>query len=325
MLPIYFSDMTYLTHISESPCHTPKPRCQRSCASAIVLFALTTLCSSGLIFAETAPGTQEAAWSEILTKSVDSNKINWLNTPDEKFIALYRDDTTGTLQGGVILLHDMGTHPDWPDVIAPLRQSLPQHGWATLSIQLPVFDKDGQVSNYAGTLASVSARIRAAIKHFRDLGNSNIVLLGHGLGAAMGAAFLTSNENNGVAAFVGISMPTYQDGEEWMDLLKSIEKFNLPMLDVYGSNDFTSVTQNADKRAQAARRGGLRATRTKQLTGFNRSATAKGAFSKEGGFITYRKFQIVGANHSFRGHEHTLSKRIAGWLKHHAGGVSIQQ
>jgi len=304
--------------------NTSKQRCQRRFASAIALFILTTLCSNGLIVAETVQKMTETSWEQVLIESVDSSEINWLNTPDEKFMALYRDDTTGTLQGGMILLHDMGTHPDWPDVIAPLRQFLPQQGWATLSIQLPVFEKDGQVSNYAGTLASVTARIQAAIKHFRDLGNSNIVLLGHGLGAAMGAAFLTSNENSGIAAFVGVSMPIYQDGEEWMNLLKSIEKLNLPMLDIYGSNDFVSVTHYADKREQAARRSGLRVARTKQLTGFNRPATAKGAFSMEGGVIAYRKFQIVGANHSFRGYQHTLSKRIVGWLKHHAGSVSMQ-
>lgn len=256
-------------------------------------------------------------------KSSDPNEIKWLRTANEKFIALYNDDFTGTLRGGVILLHGMGGHPDWPDVISPLRQSLPRNGWSTLSIQLPAFEKGGQLSDYANTINSVTARIKAAVEHFRSIGNSNIVLLGHGLGSTMGAAFLANTPNNGVSAFVGISMPNYRDGEEWMDMTKSIEKLNLPMLDVYGSNDLDSVIDNSEKRALAARRGGLKASKNRQFTGFNRSATAKGAFSKVGGFIAYRKFKITGANHSFSGQERVLSKRIVGWLRHHASGVSV--
>ncbi len=278
----------------------------------------------GLTDTAAAPKTQQSVWEQVLMKSTDPNEIKWLNTSDEKFIALYNDDFTGSLLGGVILLHGMGTHPDWPDVISPLRKSLPQHGWSTLSIQLPAFGKDGQIKDYVDSIASATLRIRAATEDFRANGISNIVLLGHGLGAATGASFLATNADNGIAAFVGVSMPTYEDGETWMDLPKSIEKINLPMLDVYGSNDLISVINNADKRAQAARRGGLKASQNRQFTGFNQSATAKGAFSKEGGFIAYRKFQISGANHSFSGYEGALSKRIAGWLKRHARGMSTQ-
>ena len=323
MLPIYFSDMAYLTPTFAHDADSPNSRQRWLMSRRILILSLFALLLASSAGAVSAPKNQEIAWEQALMKSSDPNEIKWLRTPNEKFIALYSDDFTGTLRGGVILLHGMGGHPDWPDVISPLRKSLPKHGWSTLSIQLPTFEKGGQISDYNGTMAAVSARIKAAIEHFRSIGNSNIVLLGHGLGATMGASFLASTPDNGVAAFIGVSMPYYRDGEEWMDLTQSIEKINLPMLDVYGSNDLTSVIENADKRALAARRGGLKASKNRQFNGFNRSATAKGAFSKIGGFIAYRKFQIIGANHSFSGQEHILSKRIVGWLKHHASGVSI--
>ncbi len=258
-------------------------------------------------------------------KSSDPNEIKWLRTPNEKFIALYNDDLTDTLRGGMILLHSMGGHPDWPDVISPLRRSLPKNGWTTLSIQLPTFNKGAQLSDYANTLNSVTERIKAAIENLRNIDNRNIVLLGHGLGSTMGVAFLANTPDSGITAFVGISMPDYLDGKEWMDLTKSIEKLNLPMLDIYGSNDLDSVIDNSEKRALAARRGGLKVSKNRQLIGLNRSATANGAFSKIDGFITYRQFQIIGANHSFRGQERVLSKRIVGWLKHHASDISVGQ
>ncbi len=291
---------------------------------ALLLAAISLLMAS-LSHAAPAPKSQELAWEQALVKSMDTNEIKWLRTPNEKFIALYNDDFTGTLQGGVILLHGMGGHPDWPDVISPLRQSLPRHGWATLSIQLPAFERGAQISDYGGTIADVSLRIEAAIKEFRENGIGNIVLLGHGLGAVMGASHLASNPNSGVAAFVAISMPTYKEGGAWMQLTNSIEKLRVPMLDIFGRNDLRSVINYADQRARAARRAGLNASKNRQVAGSQQSSTATGGFSKTGGFIAYRKFQIAGANHFFSGHERTLSKRIVGWLKHHASGVSIKQ
>ncbi len=325
MLPIYPSDMAYL---APTLGHAPDSSNGRQTGLILLLIALIlllTLPSSSPADAASTIKTQEIAWEQVLMKSSEPNEIKWLRTPNEKFIALYNDDFTGSLRGGVILLHGMGGHPDWPDVISPLRQSLPKNGWSTLSIQLPAFNKGGQLSDYTDTINSATTRIKVAIEHFRNIGNGNIVLLGHGLGSTMGAAFLANTPNSGIAAFIGISMPDYHNGEEWMDISKSIEKFNLPMLDVFGSNDLDSVINNAEKRALAARRGGLKASRNRQFSAFERSATAKGAFSKVGGFIAYRKFQISGADHSFSGQERVLSKRIVGWLKHHASGMSVSR
>ena len=36
------------------------------------------------------------------------------------------------------------------------------------------------------------------------------------------------------------------------------------------------------------------------------------------GYIAYRQLKIMGADHSFRGAEETLIKRITGWLKKHS-------
>jgi len=324
MLPIYFSDMaqTTPTIISCATIFRGLPHyLVRGTASLLFLIAHF---AGTVTHADNNPDSQELLWEQALVRAVDANQIKWLRTPNEKFIALQHADFTGTLKGGVLLLHGMGAHPDWPDVISPLRTSLPQHGWSTLSIQLPVFGKGGQISDYVGTIASASQRIRAAIDHLKNNGITNVVLLGHGLGASIGVSFLASTPDSGIVAFVGVSMPTYNNAEAWMQPVNSIEKLSLPMLDIYGSSDLDSVLINSELRARAARRAGMSASIYRQTTGFESSATAKAAFSKVGGFISYRKLQIAGANHFFSGHEQTLIKRIAGWLKHHAVGVSIQ-
>ena len=60
-----------------------------------------------------------------------------LKTPTESFYGLFLAEASGQPQGGVLLLHDNQQHGHWPDVVAPIREYLPQFGWATLSIELP--------------------------------------------------------------------------------------------------------------------------------------------------------------------------------------------
>jgi len=40
------------------------------------------------------------------------------------------------VQGGVLLLHDRGQHPDWPHITGHLRKAMPATGWHTLSLAL---------------------------------------------------------------------------------------------------------------------------------------------------------------------------------------------
>ena len=55
----------------------------------------------------------------------------------EDYYGLFLAEATGNPQGGVLILHDNQQHGHWPDIVAPLREYLPQHGWSTLSIELP--------------------------------------------------------------------------------------------------------------------------------------------------------------------------------------------
>ena len=57
---------------------------------------------------------------------------------ENTFFSIYTPHTTSSPKGAVILMHGSGAHPDWGDIIHPLRSELPDKGWATLSIQLPL-------------------------------------------------------------------------------------------------------------------------------------------------------------------------------------------
>ncbi len=65
------------------------------------------------------------------------DEIVQLNAAEEVFYGFYLPEATGAPQGAVLILHDNQQHGHWPKLIAPLRESLPQNGWTTFSIELP--------------------------------------------------------------------------------------------------------------------------------------------------------------------------------------------
>lgn len=63
-------------------------------------------------------------------------EVQNLQADGDPFIALYLEERTGKPQGGVLILPDIGQHAQWPEVVAPLREALPDYGWASLTPSL---------------------------------------------------------------------------------------------------------------------------------------------------------------------------------------------
>jgi pimeloyl-ACP methyl ester carboxylesterase len=119
-------------------------------------------------------------------------------------------------------------------------------------------------------------------------------------------------------------MVAYEGLDPGMYTPDSLEKIKLPVLDIYGSRDLDNVKRSSTARTNAARKSGLVITQGQALEPFRQSATAQAAVSKKTGFIAFRQFEIPGADHTFNGFEDILSKRIIGWLKRHAGGITLE-
>ena len=151
--------------------------------------------------------------------------------PDKSF-AIFAEERIGSPQGGVILLHDHGAHPNSAGVISPLRDRLPEFGWATLSVQLPV--STAATTEQRDSLQQVAlSRIGAGVEHLSNRGIRNIVLIGHGSGAVLAAEFLAADNTPSEAqGFIGISMAAATTPEN--RLLQFIENIRVPILDLYG-------------------------------------------------------------------------------------------
>ncbi len=225
--------------------------------------------------------------SRQLVESLGSDDEFWLRSGNTEFLGLYRDYETDQPQGAVILVHGMGAHADWPEVIRPLRMSLPKIGWATLSIQMPVMSPTDSIADYGMTMPESRRRIQAAVRQLLDWRYLNIVIIGHSFGAATSAHALAAKDLQQVKAFVGISMQAQPFLNPRLKLLKELEALSIPVLDIYASRDRPEVLREVDDRRLAARKSGNQA---------------------------YTQAELDGADHYFTGMDEVLLKRIQGWL-----------
>jgi pimeloyl-ACP methyl ester carboxylesterase len=230
---------------------------------------------------------KEKRWAEQITDSLMDGEVCELDAAGTQFMGLFTKASGRSTGRAVVIVHGMGVHPDWADVIQPLRVGLAEHGWSTLSIQMPVLPNDATLKDYIPLFDEVTPRIDAAVDMLRKRGNKKVILIGHSLGATMSAWYLANKKKPGVegAVFIGIGN---SDIDEKTNSVLSFGKLTLPVLDIYGSRDLDSVLAMTEARRSAVLRAGNR---------------------------YYRQIEVEGADHFFTGMQDTLVRRVYGWLR----------
>lgn len=178
-----------------------------------------------------------------------AHEIETLNFQGEDFLALYRPAQSSTPQGCIILLHGNNEHPNWPNVINPVRTSLTKSSWCTLSIEIPDSmtkealsfiknntegtEDESEVSDKI-TLPNeekILGRIDASIAFANAQGVNNISLLGYGTGATYALKYSTTNKlESGALILISATIPNKLAYFPFVDLLKDISQ---PTLDYY--------------------------------------------------------------------------------------------
>ncbi|MCK5648315.1 MAG: DUF3530 family protein [Gammaproteobacteria bacterium] len=213
---------------------------------------------------------------------------------ENAFFSIYTPHTTSSPKGAVVLMHGSGAHPDWGDIINPLRSELPDKGWATLSIQLPLaFPEQKDDDSLKKVIESSVPRIEAAISFLKAKSYKRIILISHSFGTLMALNFLqlkvASVDSDGVplvGAAVIIGTPSSGNSAPFNSPVM-IEKIKIPLLDLYGSRDLDKVLRSAKARKTAATKAGN---------------------------IKYRQVETIGANHFYNGLDDELVIYISNWL-----------
>jgi len=225
---------------------------------------------------------------EIVDVILDGEAV-FLKANNHEFLTIYTEAEEAN--GVAIILHGRGFHPDWQDTVNPLRVGLTESGWNTLSVQMPVLGKQAKYYDYIPLFPEAAPRIDAAIKYARQQGNKKVVLIAHSCGVHMAMAWIdTWSENKNaqqIDAFVGIGMGA-TDYQQPMAKPFPFAEITVPMLDVYGENDYPAVLLNAHERIQ-------------KMTAAGNDKTSQ--------------VSVKGANHYYVDRGGALTKAVSLWLQ----------
>jgi len=230
---------------------------QAAPAAPMAILRAATLCL-GLTAASALPAQdlerERRLASEIIDSILDGEALTLHakeTAGDTKFLAIYTASEEIPAHGAAIVLHGRGFHPDWPEVVSPLRTVLPEHGWHTLSVQMPVLEKDATYYDYVPIFPAAFPRIAAGIAFLREQGISRIVIIAHSCSVHMTMAYIETFGDGEIDAFVGIGMGATDYGQP-MKKPFPLDRMTVPVLDVFGSDDFPAVVREAPERAAAA-------------------------------------------------------------------------
>ena len=253
----------------------------------LIFFALAGHC----LAATKSDQAKEKRWEEQIVPSLMVGEAVKLKAAGTEFLALYAPNTDKHFYGGVILIHGIGAHPAWPQIIEPLRTALPDHGWTTLSLQMPILRNEANLQDYLPLMPEAPGRIQAGVDYLKSKGVKNIVIIAHSMGTTMANLYLANKPDKAVHAYVAIGMSN--PFPKHYDNASALSKISLPMLDLYGSQDLDSVLAFAKARAESARKANKH----------------------------YSQVQILGADHFFTDMQDDLVRRVRGWLMKNASGM----
>jgi alpha/beta superfamily hydrolase len=239
-----------------------------------LLFIVLTVLSN-FAWAQIIPDySKESRWASHVEDGLMDGDIVWLANNDHEFMAIYTPSETDTKQTAIVI-HGLGVHPDWPQVIQPLRVALTEKGFNTLSIQMPVLANGIGGDSYTPLFPNAERRFKVAIDYLEKQGLSANTIIAHSLGSKMSAYYLANNKHP-FKHFVGIGMGK--------GVSKYLSKINIPILDLYGDDDIPTVLSAVTQKQQASK--------------YNSSYTQK----------------MVVADHFFNDKEELLIDTVSAWL-----------
>ncbi|MGY6276981.1 DUF3530 family protein [Methylomonas sp. MgM2] len=207
-----------------------------------------------------------------------------LSAEGQSFLGLMTDAERTDNKNAVLVLHDMGGHPDQKPLVHGLRTILAEHDWMTLAIQLPLRETGAHAVDYYGLFDEAKMRIESAVEYLRNNGAKNIAIVGVGVGAAM-AAYTLSLDPNALFALVTISLPVPDLNLPQANIGDFIKNIALPFLDIYAEFDLPEVAGSAHLRKMSAKDNPV-----------------------------YRQIKINGENHAYRFNPNLVIKRVNSWL-----------
>jgi pimeloyl-ACP methyl ester carboxylesterase len=237
----------------------------------VVAFSLLLLTSAAM--ASEPDFARESRLADEIVDAILDGDPEWLQADGREFLGIYTE--ADEARAAVLILHGRGFHPDWVDAINPLRVGLAERGYTTLSLQMPVLEKEAKYYDYIPIFHHSHRRIEAGIGFLREQGHEKVVLLAHSCGAHMALDWIRAKNDNSIDAFVGLGMGA-TDYQQPMHQPFPLDWMQVPILDLYGANDYPAVIRLAPGRRQMIEKAGHPDSRQMMLPDANHYFTNQG-------------------------------------------------
>lgn len=192
---------------------------------------------------------REQTYADTLQQTTAQSEWVWLEVENHPVFALWLAGEKRDQAQAAILLHDVGEHPDQRPLMHALRKTLPEHGWSSLAVQMPLREAGAEQEDYMALLNEGTQRINAAIAHVKRQGATKIALIGHGLGATMAINALSRTPDL-ASSLVALGLSWNSQTLSSNNIETTIKSLTLPFLDIYAEFDLPDVTASAHDRRQ---------------------------------------------------------------------------
>ena len=247
----------------------------------IVGSVIVLMVFSSSVFAKSEAGKPDLEREKRMASEVEDAVLDgdviFLKEGDHDFMAIDQAPE-GDTKGAVIILHGRGFHPNWQDTVFPLRTQLPEKGWHTLSLQMPVLVKTAKYYDYVPLFSQAGPRIDAGIEHLKEQGIDNIILLAHSCGAHMAMEWVRSKEGkagDSIKAYIGAGMGA-TDFAQKMAKPYPLDTMTIPVLDLFGSKEYSGVLNKAPARLMQITKAANPKSQQVVVPGANHYFTDKG-------------------------------------------------
>ncbi len=247
---------------------------------------LILMITAGTSFGELADFDREARLTSEAEAGLFDGELVYLKDGERDFLSIFTESMTDETKGAVLVLHGRGNHPDWHHVAGPVRIGLAERGWTTLSLQMPVLKNGATYYDYVPMIPESFPRIEAGLRYLREQGFNWVAIVAHSCSVHMTMAWIREFGDETFNAYVGLGMGA-TDIHQYMAKPFPLDQMQVPILDVYGSEDFNSVTSVAAARKELIEAGGN--TQSNQT-------------------------EIAGTDHYFENYEDELIGIISEWL-----------
>jgi pimeloyl-ACP methyl ester carboxylesterase len=186
---------------------------------------------------------RERRWADEIQKSLMVGDAVWLEQKNgHRFLSLYTQSKNS--KGAVVIAHGRGWSPDF-ELYGVLRTRLAEMGYTTLSIQLPVLPSTAILGLYVPLYPDARERFQLAVDFLKSKGHKNVAIVSHSLGATMANQYLIRTDDTTVKAWVFVGI---------LQGLEEMYRIKIPVLDIYGSNDWTMTVYGGPERLAQIRK-----------------------------------------------------------------------